>query len=65
LRGKVGRKEILLFFSFLEAGNQEEGRLVPKGQQSIAGQWVRKEEFQGCVGGGATCRTSPSALMAI
>ena len=40
-------------------------RHVPKGQHSIAGQWVRKEEFQGCVGGGATCRTSPSALMAI
>lgn len=64
--GKVGGKEILLFFSFLEAGNQGEGRLGPKSQHSIASQWVRafKGEFQECVGGGATCRTSPSALMA-
>ena len=52
MRGKVGGKEILLFFSFLEAGNQGEGRLVLKGQHSIAGQWVRKEEFRGVWGEG-------------
>ena len=51
----VERKScFFFFFSFLAAGNQGEGILVPKGQHSIAGQWVRafKGELQGCLGEG-------------